>query len=148
MEDLKNEILTQNNRHTSYVIFIVVENKFVYGVSSDFSDGRERRDIDQIDTANDLCESCTKSYEDTGDFPEECEDCDDSSFHFFRIEKDVPNLYAGFFFTGKACDEHIAMNRHHYNSTVKSYGISAYHNPELKAVMAYIVGPENEGKLK
>lgn len=133
------EMFTQDKRSTSHVYFVVVENKKIYGVDSDWANGRERRDMDSIDTKTNLCEDCQKLYEDEGELPDECEnwECDDSFIHY-AIEEHRPNLYAGIFFTAKACDEHIERCSHHYNGTARSYGMSAYHNEELKAVMDFI----------
>lgn len=141
MKELQDEMLVQNNRSTSFPIFIVVEDKKVYWVSD--SDYKERKDDDYIDPDEDLCESCLELWK-KRELPLECDafDCD-NSFIPYRIEKDVPNLRAAFFFTAEACDEHIAANRHHYNSTVRSYAISAYHNEELKSVMRHLSGKEN-----
>lgn len=145
IKQIKNEILTQNKRSTSYVIFIIVEDKKIYGVESDWQDGRERKQ----NYDDPLCETCEAMAEGNGpDYPDECDECPDEAFINYRIEKDVPNLYAGFFFTAKAAEEHLQSNRHHYDSTAKTYGISAYHNYELKNVLKYLVGEENIEKLK
>lgn len=130
------EMAIQDNRSTSYVMFVVVEDKKVYGVTND--DYRERKDTDMY-TYEDLCEDCNQSQETEGMVPEECDNSDcDESFINYRIEEDVPNLYAGVFFTAKACQAHLDSNRHHYNSTAKVYGISAYHNWEMREVMEFL----------
>lgn len=140
IEHIALEMQTQNNRSTSYPIFVVVEDKKIYGVEND--ELRERKDTDQIDAVEDLCDRCLKLWE-KSELPDDCDhhECD-PSFINYRIEEDVPNLRAAFFFTAKACDEHIAANRHHYNRTAKSYAISAYHNRELQYVMEYINPPK------
>lgn len=133
LEIIKQELLTQNNRSTSWPIFIVVEDRRVYGVDSDFADGTERKeDFDE----DDLCEQCKAL--DSDELPDECDDCMVDCFVNYRIERDVPNLYAGFFFTAKACDEHLEVCSHHYNKTAHSYAISATHNPELKVVIEHL----------
>lgn len=148
IEEIKQEILTQDNRWTSWVIFIIVEDKKVYRVDSEFTDDRERKDSDTIDPDHDLCESCQKLCNED-EIPDECENWEcEGSFINFRIEKNVPNLYAGFFFTAKAAEEHLKNCKHHYNSTAKTYGISAYHNEELKTVLRHLVGEENAKKLQ
>lgn len=136
MEELKKEMLTQDSRCTADPIFIVVEDKKVYGVEN--NELRERKNTDLIDADKDLCIPCIELWN-AGMLPSECDNfaCD-SSFINYRIEEDVPNLRAAFFFTGKACDEHIAANRHHYNHTAHSYAISAYHNYQLKNVIEHL----------
>lgn len=138
IKNLQHEMLTQSNRSTSYPIFIVVEEKKIYGVDENFSDGRDRKDSDAIDYKNELCDECKKASED-GELPDDCDNwrCSDS-FMNYKIEEDVPNIRAGFFFSAKACDQHIENNRHHYNHTAHSYAISACYNHELQGVMEFI----------
>lgn len=136
IEKIKHEMLTQDNRSTSDPIFIVVEDRKVYGVDIGTADGRERKE----DYDNPLCEKCEAMADSNRpDYPDDCEDCPSDAFISYRVENDVPNLRAGFFFTAQACNEHIEANRHHYNKTAKSYAISAYHNEELKTVMKMII---------
>lgn len=130
---IKNELLTQNNRSTSFPIFIIVEDKKVYGIDPNFTDYRER--IEDYDE-DDLCENCCKL--EPSEMPDDCDDCMADCFISYRIDKNVPNLYGGFFFTAKACEEHLQLNRHHYNKSANSYAISATHNYELKTVMEYL----------
>lgn len=146
MDTLKDEMLTQNKRGTAYPIFIVVEDKKVYGFDSEYADDKERKEEYQDD--EDMCENCRELEQEGEDLPNDCDLCDSVCFVNFKIEKDVPILRAGFFFTAKACNDHIEANRHHYGKTARSYAISAYHNKELKAVMVELVGKENEQSLK
>lgn len=135
IEDIKHELLTQDNRSTSFPIFIVVEDKKVWGVDQGSYDGRERNE----DYDEPLCDECEALVEGNGqDKPDDCDNCPSEAFHYYRIEKDVPNLYAGFFFTAKACEEHLKNCYYHYNSTAHSYAISATHNTELKIVIDHL----------
>jgi len=148
MDEIKQKMLTQNKRGTSYPIFIVVSDQRVYGFDSDWREGTERKDIDSIDIDSELCEDCKQGYYENGEIPDECEEWEcDESFIGYRIEKDVPNLRAAFFFTAEACDAHIEANRHHYGKDAHSYAISAYHNSELQQVMQNIIGEENKKTL-
>lgn len=139
-EDLKaigDEMAVQDKRGTSYVYFIVVEDKKVLGIDSNYADGRQRKGVMEYDEP--LCDSCEAIAEANGpDIPDECDDCPEDAFVWYRKEEAVPNLYAGVFFTAKACDDHIARNLHHYNGTARSYGMSAYHNEEMIAVMKFL----------
>lgn len=136
---IKEQMLTQDNRATSYPIFIIVEDKKIYGVESGWADGRERKE----DYDNPLCDRCEAMADSNGpDYPEECDDCPDDAFVNYRIEKDVPNLYAGFFFTAEAAQAHLDSNHHHYNSTAKVYATSAYNNYELRTVMQHLCGKD------
>ncbi len=127
---------TQDNRSTSYPLFIVVESKKIYCDCGE--DGRERKDSDSY-INEDLCDDCQALVAADEELPDECENwqCSDT-FIKYRIEKQVPNLRAGFFFTAASCDEHIRMQRHHYNETAQSYAISACYNWELKEVMDWL----------
>lgn len=148
IEAIKNGMLLQDKRSTSYPIFIVVEDRKIYGVDSDFSfDGRERKDDDYLDRSC-LCEECDELYEKDKELPEDCEECDGDAFIYYRMERDTPNMRAAFFFTAQACNEHIERNRHHYNSTAHSYAISACYNYELQAVMVELIGEANVDKLR
>lgn len=138
MQTLAQEMANQDNRGTQYPIFIVVEDRKVYGMDRDYRDcGKERKEMDFIET-EDLCDKCEKIYLETNELPEECENynCEDS-FVYYVIEKDVPNMRAGFFFTAKACEDHIAANHYHYQEP-ESYCISAWRNPEMVMVMQSI----------
>lgn len=138
LETLAEEMFTQDKRSTSYVYFVVVEDKKVYGIDSDYADGSERKDYDSLERS-DLCEKCKKIWDNGEELPDECDEygCEDS-FVTYRIDRDVPNLYAGIFFTSKACDEHIKNKAHHYNGTARSYGMSAVYNYQLRAVMDHL----------
>jgi hypothetical protein len=130
---------SQNNRCTHLPIFIVVEDKKIYGVDSNFDcDGRERKDYDSIDRRHDLCDDCKELLEKGEELPDDCDDCSEDAFVNFRIEKDVPNMRAAFFLTEEACDRHIIAQGHHYNETARSYAISACYNYELENVMNYV----------
>lgn len=145
IKEIRNGMLLQDKRGTAYPIFIVVEDQKIYWVS-DGEEGRERYG-EEFNTEG-ACEECVKLYEACEDVPSDCEECDDALFVNYRTEKNVPNLRAGFFFTANACNEHIERNRHHYNSTAKSYAISGCHNEELKAVMVDLIGEVNQHKLQ
>lgn len=147
MQTIKDYMLSQNKRGTAFPIFIIVEDKKVYGMDSDFAQDRERMPLDDMDMAL-LCESCQDQYDRLGTIPDECDDCDSGTFVGFRINEKVPNMRAGFFFTVQEAEHHLSVQRHHYNETAKTYAISAYHNRELRTVMEYIVGDENMGSLQ
>lgn len=146
---LQDQMLKQNKRGTAYPIFIVVRDEKVYGFGSDWRDGLERKDTDNIDTDAELCDGCRTQYQETGELPDECDEYEcEESFVGYRIEKDVFQDRAAFFFTAEACDAHIEANRHHYGKDAHSYAISAYHNYELQQVMEHLVGKENADKLR
>lgn len=142
---IRNGMLLQDKRGTSYPIFIVVEDQKVYWVN-DGVEGHERYGEEW--NRDGACEECNELHDKGEDTPDYCEECDDELFVPYRIEKNVPNLRAGFFFTASACGNHIQEQRHHYNDTAKTYAISAYHNEELKSVMVELIGEVNQHKLR
>ena len=50
---------------------------------------------------------------------------------------DYKETYQNAFFTSKACDEHIARNRHHYTEPV-NYLSHAFRNPEMEVVLKFL----------
>lgn len=136
MKEIQKEMSTQSNRGNSFPIFVVVEDQKIYGAGYGWADGEERKSDEDLDISL-LCDKCQAKRQ-NGSIPEDCDECDDECFVPYQIQKDVPNMRAAFFFTAKACDEHIEANRHHYNDTAHSYAISAYHNPELQEVIKHI----------
>lgn len=54
-----------------------------------------------------------------------------------KVYYDYKDNLENAFLTSKACDEHIARNKHNYNSPV-NYLSHAYRNPELEKVMEFL----------
>lgn len=135
IKEIIEKMKTQDSRSTDRPIFIVVEDQKIYGIDSNYADGKERKE----DYDDPLCDRCEAMAESNGpDYPDDCDDCPSEAFVYYRIKKDVPNTRAGFFFTADACDRHISSQRHHYNETAKSYAISACHNEELTFVIDFL----------
>jgi hypothetical protein len=139
IEKISKLMETQDYRCTSYPLYIIVEDKKVWGVKSDYAHGKERKDYDNLERDM-LCDKCKEVWDTAEDeLPEDCDEyeCEDS-FDNYRLEQHVPNLYAGFFFTEEAAKTHLANKGHHYNSTAVVYAISAVYNYELRSVMEYL----------
>lgn len=139
MDELKaigSEMVQQNNRATENVMFVIEVDKKVWVTAGEDYDERER-----VEDTNEfmLCESCAKDFEESGgERPlESCEQCDEECFNHYRIERTF-DLRAGVFLTAKACNEHIQANAYHYDNP-KSFGISAWRNPEMQAVMQMLI---------
>lgn len=146
LKEIGREMNRQDNRGTSYPLFIVVREERIYGIESGWRDGVERKNTDGIDLKKEVCERCRKHYDEYNELPPDCEDFDcDDSFVGYRVEKDVPQLRAGFFLTAEACNAHIEANQHHYGRAAHSYAISAYNNHELQKVLRHlsILGSED-----
>lgn len=132
--ELSREMNHQNNRSTSYPLFIVVADEKRYGDPS-WCDNKERPEEIEID---DLCESCAKLCEDDEDLPEDCDECDSDAFHHYTVEKHVPQMNHGVFLTGKACDEYIKRRSYKMLPNAISYGISSYYSNDMKLAIQFL----------
>lgn len=132
LQEIANEICTQNNRATSNVLFMVqTDAKRYVSCDWDWEYMERREDYDRID----LCDTCKKLYDENEELPEECNDCNTNCFVYYNIEQKLSDK-AGIFLTSKACDEHIKLNHYHYWNPI-SYGISAWRNPEMQLVRKF-----------
>lgn len=142
------EMVAQDNRGTQYPLFVVQVDKKAYVNYRDDWEHKERSNYDGVDMDDYrklLCARCRNHYDEKGDVPETCLgekldgalECDDEAYWYYNIVDDF-DLMAGVFFTAKACDEHIKENHYHY-SNPRSYGVGAWRNPEMQAVMRTII---------
>jgi len=138
LEELAKEMHSQNNRSTQYPMFCIQETVKDH-VPSECADGKSRIE----DSDGDLCKECSSKYEDDGDIPDDCDDCDDECFWHWRKEDKLSAGDTCTFFTAKACEEHIASNNYHYSKPV-SFGVCAWRNYEMQNVMKFILS--NFGK--
>lgn len=154
LEETSREMRTQSNRHTQNPLFVVQEeiesrdaegwaDRVVY-VSNAGGDHTEisEETYDVLEDSKCDPESYTKEQIDSA-LEEAClEDLKDfDRYEWERLGISVKweiSDRAGFFFTEKACEEHIAQNSYHYNKP-RSYVISAWRNPEMVAVMQSIL---------
>lgn len=127
------DMRSQNNRSSQYPLFVVQEKVKRY---TENGNERERQDYDLAD-ANDLCEKCRAQYDETGDYPEECDDCPEYTFVRFDWEWQTSDR-AGVFLTEGACRLHITVNGYHYREP-RCFAISAWRNSEMVAVIQAIL---------
>lgn len=132
LHKIGNDMVQQDCRITQNVLFVVQET-VERVVPMGLADERRRVDCDSPDYWKGMCETCAAMDENGDCLPDDCQDCDDNLFYWVAIERDL-NFEAGVFFTEAACDAHIKQNHYHYNEP-RSYGISAWRNPEMQAVM-------------
>jgi hypothetical protein len=57
--------------------------------------------------------------------------------NFNKYDVQEENVYENMFFTEKACDQHIKINKHNMNEP-RSYVQHAYRNPELEVVIKFL----------
>lgn len=133
---------TQHNRHTQRPLWVIQEVVRVQVSRENDYDVKERLDPDWGDFA--MCEECEKIAENGGEIPQDCDECPDSSFLFYKEEYQTAYQSAGVFFTEKACEEHIEEFSYRFNKP-RSYVTSAYNNDEMAAVMHYILSLTDGG---
>lgn len=133
LKKIGEEMISQDNRMAQFPLFVVQEDVLTYVGYSGNWDTRQRAEEIEDD---DLCENCSELWENGGDMPDDCDDCDIGAFNYFMVERRM-NDDPGVFFTAKACEEHIEANHYRYNNP-KCYGIYAWRNPEMAAVMQYL----------
>lgn len=131
LKQIGKEMVTQDCRATQNVLFVVQED--VEKVTSEeLVEDHRRKD----DMREGMCDHC-KHLDDEGMAPDYCLGCDSDCFYAIKVEEEF-NLNAGVFFTAKACEEHIKLNGYHYTNP-RCYGIGAWRNPEMIAVMKHLI---------
>lgn len=133
--NMSNEMKTQNNRITAFPYIFQVEETYKVPTCNGFgdelliSDDRETELRDEGDMRDHL--DCY--------FPDEFtrEDLDEKDFGLVN-ETDDTRL-SNVFFTEKACEGHININRHNYKSP-RSYVSHAYRNKEIETLQRFILG--------
>lgn len=133
------ELATQDNLHTAWPVWVVMERKKIYVDYMQSWDEQERMDPDYFD-AEKLCDDCKKLNEE-GNLPDKCEFdlCDESTFAYYNWE-DVPSFWKGpgIFLTQKACQEHIDSNSYDYTDP-RPYAYSAHRNYELQPIIQALI---------
>jgi hypothetical protein len=140
----------QNNRGTQYPLFIIQQevetitgdgrgDRKIYwnGDSQESITAEQYEVLEDAEIEDEPCEAVSKVLEEVG--LEELSDFDPSDWERLEVKDEyVFADNAGFFFTEKACHDHIESNHYHY-SKPRSYVISAWRNPEMVAVMQSII---------
>ena len=62
---------------------------------------------------------------------------EDKEWNKYDVQED--NVYENMFFTEKACEEHIRINKHNMVKP-QSYVQHAYRNPELELIVKFLKG--------
>ncbi len=130
------EMVAQDNRGTQYPLYVIQIDRKRYVNYHDEWEGKERQDPDFADE-DDICKSCKELYEEKGELPDDCDTCSTDAFDYYRTEDEF-DLNPGIFLTLKACNEHIADNKHHYEKP-RAYCVSAWRNPEMQMVQRLLI---------
>lgn len=140
----------QNHRHTQYPLFIVQELQEVVKAEGcgDYvkyvsNDGENELTVEQYEAIEEA-QNADPEEEVDPELLEELgiDNVDDIDLYDYRsIELSEEWVYrddAGFFFTEKACHDHIKANHYYYNKP-RSYVISAWRNYELQETMRMLL---------
>ena len=147
LSNLSNEIKTQDNRCTAQPYFFQVKEDEEFATTAGCGeevwvmDGeihlRTEQDIKEAvfewkewtlgdDTSELLYENLTSF---------EVEDILKENYH--KVNVDIRYRYSNSFFTKKACEEHIRINKHNLDNP-KSYLFYAYRNTELEMMFKFL----------
>lgn len=125
LSNIGKEIATQNNRCTARpYIYQIQKDVRTYGFDSDYADEfvyvHEEDFEDMVDPKDTLPE----------DFNED---------KYYKVYYKDTVEYTNFFFTEKACRQHIEENQHHYKKPTRDYITGAWRNPEMDIVVKLLM---------
>lgn len=151
LNNLKKEILTQDNLATRDVMFAVMETKRQFNIDKDCCD-------DEVLIIDDcVCDNINEVIDYYPNLEEELKNLDlESAYYLLKVhgynvrlsgttetkEFDFNNGQS-VFFTAKACKEFIKNNKHNL-SLPACYGISSWNNPEMNALREIIISNDWE----
>jgi hypothetical protein len=138
-EEISQRMHEQNHRSTQYPLFVIQVDQLT--PSSLYEDWDEKQRIDDLDE-DQLCNNCLRLYENDEDLPQDCNNCGDECFDYYK-KQTVFDLTPGVFFTEKACLDHIKVNSYHYNNPI-CYVIGAWRNEEMQTIMQDILKCTND----
>jgi len=133
IKDIAERLRTQDNRCTAIPVFIVKENKRIYGFDPTYADGD---DIAWIDSANDCAEADSEErakleaeWDGTGEEPD----------GWTRTAYQDRWEFVTACFTEEGCKEYLRRNGHNHGAT-RIYVASGYRNDEWDAVREHLKG--------
>ncbi len=132
---LSKKMNAQDNRSTQFPLFIVVADEKVTCADGD---GERQRIHEDRWNSNEMCGYCQEKWQLDEEVPEDCEDCDDTMFHWYQIEKHVPQLDHGVFLTAEECDSYIKRRSYAMKYNALSYAISAWRSNEMSEVLEFL----------
>ena len=125
----------QDNRSTQLPLFIVVADEKIRCADGD---GERQRIHEDGWDPNQMCSYCQERWQLNEEVPEDCEDCNDNMFHWYQIEKHVPQLDHGVFLTGEECNDYIKRRSYAMKDKAVSYAISAWRSDEMSKVLEFL----------
>ncbi len=133
-KNLIHEINTQDNRITaSPFLYVIMETKREYGIEEDYGEhGFEwicNGETCHWDTIVEQIQEKNDNYE-----LEVTEDMAEEEDYYKCYYRQTEKISHNFFFTEKACKEHIRVNGHNLRNP-QDYVIHAFRNPEIKNII-------------
>jgi hypothetical protein len=132
-QEIRNGLLSQDNRATCDPMFLVQQQVKDYGIEQGYGeDGYIWYDLNDGEEASE----------------EDAALCDDGALmtNNFRFEKRYYRYrwqYVTCFFTKKAADHFIKSNRYHWDGEVRTYVDSAWRNYEWQKIRAFLKGNDS-----
>ncbi len=155
LKKLQHELLTQETDYEAAPRYwVVVQNERRYGFDLDFEDGCSMYSSAEADYVGDTvdevieyikatydheCKADEDDYEDLLTMESLAEYLnknvsDDFKVIYYNIEHHV-RKNGSLFLTKRECQEHIRLNRYHYNDTVHTYADTAWRSPTFERVL-------------
>jgi hypothetical protein len=128
LQEIKSNLLTQDNLATEYPIFLVQVEYAIYGVDPEFHDDAEEYFYDSCGW-NILSEECLEEFVKDGGIY--------SNAYLVKRWKTVTSC-----FTEKGAEDYIEANRHNLGKT-RIYVDSLYRNAEMIAIRNFLLDKEN-----
>lgn len=129
-------MLAQNTQGVKYPVFCVRHTTKVFVEGHDY-DGAQRKSPETVELTS-LCESCLALHNKSEAVPESCDECFVDAWNYYKYQTEVVQR-AGFFVTGKACQEYINANVDNLDQDPHPYMVSAEGNPELEQILEHII---------
>ena len=141
IEEIANNLHTQDNRATAHPFFIVQEKKRHYGYDSDYSDNCVWVDDEGNEADGDLF----KRLNDIENHFPKSRDCPD----WLKMKAEIDGWTKVYYvdrwehitgcFTEDAAKDYIGLNQHRHGE-LRIYAASLYRNREMIAIREYLIG--------
>lgn len=144
IQDIAQDMSTQNNNNTAEPMFVVQARKRIYGMNSDLgteyawlSDDADRAEAD-AETVIRLESLFKESYEDSFAIQDANDPESKTTYDRVWYVNEWESVMC--FFTRNAAKEFIERNGHLYANGLRIYTDSLHHNPEMILVREHLLG--------
>lgn len=143
--ELGNKMNNQDNLSTQFPLFVIRDKHRTYIDSNDFEDNTIQERCEDIDSDL-LCPNCKKLYNNNKKLSNDCQECDNKSFIFYKEEYQII-LDTGMFLTKEAAEKHIKENNYHYKEPYV-YCLSVWRSPDIQRLMSILSSIANNNVPK